>query len=249
MKKIKNFITGNKITIISVVILLILLFAAHIILISQPGIAVDKQPTETTSKEETVKENKTESFHTDSKPVKEPSLLDNISDDNIDNSIGSTDSTPSDKTENRHSNSGESSQSSQSSSHQHNWKEHTTQRWVPNIVTVIDQPEQTKEYSIYRIYWYNTGTWEETRDPARFKVWSSDKIGGALAPNSITMVKNPENCPLFTGYNDLGQPVYTGDHAIIGPYYETIPAVTHEEDHGHNEIYVDYYYCDCGATK
>ena len=28
-----------------------------------------------------------------------------------------------------------------------------------------------------------------------------------------------------------------------------IPAVTHEEDQGYYETYVDYYYCDCGATK
>lgn len=137
----------------------------------------------------------------------------------------------------------------ESSGHTHTWKEHTTQRWVSNMLTVIDQPEQTIAYDIYRMYWYDTGTWEETRDPSRFDIWENDMAGGPLSPNSQSMVQNPEDCPLFKGYNDLGQPVFTGDHAIIGPYYETIPAVTHEEDHGHYETCIDYYYCDCGAHK
>ncbi len=42
----------------------------------------------------------------------------------------------------------------------------------------------------------------------------------------------------------------TSDHAVITGNYECIsPEVTHEEDQGYYETYVDYYYCDCGATK
>lgn len=133
--------------------------------------------------------------------------------------------------------------------HVHSWKDHTAQRWVSEVVTVVDEPEKTVSYDIYRMYWYNTREWEETRDPERFDLWNHDREGGPLSPNSINMAKRPEDCPLFLGYNDLGQPTYQGDHAIIGPYYETIPAVTHEETRGHYETYVDYQYCDCGAKK
>ena len=46
--------------------------------------------------------------------------------------------------------------------HTHVWKKHTAQKWVPNIITVVDKPEQTVKYSVYKMYWYTTGTWEET---------------------------------------------------------------------------------------
>ncbi len=136
---------------------------------------------------------------------------------------------------------------SANNSHTHVWKEHTAQKWVPNIVTVVDQPEQNIKYSIYRMYWYTTGTWEETRDAERFNTWYHSEEGG-LYP-LYHPYKKPEDNPLFLEYDKNGNPTYINDHVIAGPYYETIPAVTHEEDHGHYETYVDYYYCDCGATK
>ncbi len=142
------------------------------------------------------------------------------------------------------------STASQSSSHTHKWTEHKAKRWHENIVTVVDQPEQYKEYTLYRMYWYNTGKWEETRDPDRFNEWNHDMNGGPLSPNSINMASKPENCPLFKGYNDLGQPTYTNDHSIISGLYDTIPEVTHEEDQGWYEEYVDYVWCpECGAKK
>ena len=131
-------------------------------------------------------------------------------------------------------------------SHIHSWKDHIAQRWVSNIVTVVDEPEQTVKCSLYRMYWYTTGTWEETQDPARFDTWYKSKDGG-LYP-LYNPYEKPEDNPLFKGYDDNGNPTYTGDHAII-TYYETKPAVTHEEDRGYYESYVDYQYCDCGATK
>ena len=136
---------------------------------------------------------------------------------------------------------------SANNSHTHVWKEHTAQKWVPHIVTVVDQPEQNIKYSIYRMYWYTTGTWEETRDAERFNTWYHSEEGG-LYP-LYHPYKKPEDNPLFLAYDKNGNPTYINDHVIAGPYYETIPAVTHEEDHGHYETYVDYYYCDCGATK
>ena len=132
-------------------------------------------------------------------------------------------------------------------SHTHTWKAHTAQKWVSNIVTVVDQPEKTEKYSIYKMYWYNTGKWEETRDPQRFNEWYKSKNGGLYT--LYNPYAKPEDNPLFIGYDKNGNPQYTNDHTIIGPYYDVTPAVTHEEDHGHYETYVDYYYCDCGARK
>lgn len=130
--------------------------------------------------------------------------------------------------------------------HEHNWIAHTDQRWVPQIVTVVDEPERYEPYTIYKMYWYNTGTWEETRDVDRFIEWGHDSEGGAFYP-AYHIEKNEDN-PLFLGYNELGQPSFTGDH-VLWTDYDLIPAVTHEEDQGYYEIYVDYYYCECGATK
>ena len=135
------------------------------------------------------------------------------------------------------------------SSHKHIWKSHTAQKKVTETVTVVDEPEKTVGYSLYRMYWYNTGEWEETRDPERFDAWQKDMQGGPFAPNSINMAKKPEDCPLFKGYDEKGNATYTGDHTIITGLYETIPAVTHEETRTRYETYTDYYYCDCGAVK
>ena len=129
--------------------------------------------------------------------------------------------------------------------HEHNWIARTNQRWVSQIVTVVDEPERYEEYGIFKIYWYNTGTWEETRDPDRFTEWAHSEYGSLYPFYHID--KNEDN-PLFLGYNELGQPSFTGDH-VLWTGYDFIPAVTHEEDQGYYETYVDYYYCDCGATK
>ena len=143
--------------------------------------------------------------------------------------------------------SGGNSGSANTASHTHTWKVHTAQKWVSNIVTVVDQPEKTEKYSIYKMYWYNTGKWEETRDPQRFNEWYKSKNGGLYT--LYNPYAKPEDNPLFIGCDKNGNPQYTNDHTIIGPYYDVTPAVTHEEDHGHYETYVDYYYCDCGARK
>lgn len=136
-----------------------------------------------------------------------------------------------------------------SGSHIHSWKAHTVQKKVTETVTVVDEPEKTVSYSLYRMYWYNTGEWEETRDPERFQTWMRDREGGQISPDSITMAKNPEDCPLFKGYDENGHASFTNDHTIISGLYETIPAVTHEETRTRYETYTDYYYCDCGAVK
>ena len=129
--------------------------------------------------------------------------------------------------------------------HVHNWTAHNSQRWVSQIVTVVDEPERSEKYVRFKICWYNTGTWEETRDPARFEEWANSEYG-QLYP--FYHIQNVEENPLFLGYNELGLPSFRGDH-VMSEGWDVIPAVTHEEDQGYYETYVDYYYCDCGATK
>ena len=255
MSKGKDFICKNKKILIFAAILIIFLLMVGIYLILRSNDDADKQAVSkvkkeiVTSKEETGtelqeegnekedQESQQEMFqeHTDAQeesrlPDTGPSEFQDTtnanSDSYSDNSVGTE---------------------SANNSHTHVWKEHTAQKWVSNIVTVVDQPEQNIKYSIYRMYWYTTGTWEETRDAERFNTWYHSEEGG-LYP-LYHPYKEPEDNPLFIEYDKNGNPTYINDHVIAGPYYETIPAVTHEEDHGHYETYVDYYYCDCGATK
>ncbi len=138
----------------------------------------------------------------------------------------------------------ESESSGSEQPHEHNWVAHTTQRWVSQIVTVVDEPERYEKVGVAEIYWYNTGTWEVTRDPDRFTEWCYDEVGGASCP----MAGWHEGNPLFLGYDESGHAQFAGDHVLYDTY-DYIPAVTHEEDQGYYETYVDYYYCDCGATK
>ena len=259
MSKIKEFINNKKI-VIFIVIIVLLLLAVGIYFISQLGASTDSkinsQTIENTEAStigsKNIEDNEEGKEETKKEASDDASAETAVSSDqittnsNISNS--KADASPSSNSGNGHGSS-QTVQSSQSeqSVHTHSWKDHIAQRWVPNIVTVVDEPEQTVKYSIYRMYWYTTGTWEETRDPARFDTWSKSKDGG-LYPLYHPYDK-PEDNPLFNGYDNNGNPTYTGDHAIIGPYYETKPAVTHEEDHGHYESYVDYQYCDCGATR
>lgn len=125
------------------------------------------------------------------------------------------------------SNSDSSSNQSSKTSHTHSWKDHTTKRWVSNMVTVVDTPAQTiagaQLYTLHsdgnwygdgKVYWFENG-------------FTSDDLKAIIKDK----IKNE-------GY--------------IGNYVnrsKTIPATTYEEDHGHYENYVDYQYCDCGATR
>lgn len=238
------------------IFLLILVFAAVIVAGSWFLLRPGKNETAKNKIQKDVKEETSLDAGTEQESENSPENPEQASEKTEDSDVNTVEQTEED--------SGPAAQSSQTSSqksqsagsskqnttsHQHAWKEHTAQRWVSNIVTVVDQEERYEKYSLYRMYWYNTGTWEETRDPARFQAWERDREGGPLSPNSITMARRPEDCPLFLRYNELGQPQYQGDHSIISGLYDVIPAVTHEEDRGYYETYVDYYYCDCGAKK
>ena len=116
------------------------------------------------------------------------------------------------------------------------WGDITEQVWVPNVVTVVDEPERIETYNLYRMYWYNTKQWEETEDPARFDEWDNSDDGGFYP--LLNPFDKPEDNPLFTGYNENGMPVYTSDHVIMDGLTRVIPAVTHTEDQGHFETRV-----------
>lgn len=106
-------------------------------------------------------------------------------------------------------------------SHQHAWKEHTatTQTWVPNIVTVEDYG--TQQVVVGSNWVCNCG---------------------AVVPSNSGdshMVMHMQNGEMCNGHDEA---VYETQTVVVG---------SHTEDHGHYETstYVDYYYCDCGATK
>lgn len=69
------------------------------------------------------------------------------------------------------------------------------------------------------MYWYTTGTWEETRDPDGFHAWAESKEG-SLYPLYYPYQK-PEDNPLFIGYDKNGYATYTNGRTVIGPYDET----------------------------
>lgn len=108
--------------------------------------------------------------------------------------------------------------------HEHVWKEHTatTQTWIPNVVTVEDY--ETQYVTVGEKYICNCGY--ETTDP--------DSIRTHVKENYRA---GNDNCINFTIQN-----IYGEQQVLVG---------THEEDQGHYETstYVDYYYCECGATK
>lgn len=117
------------------------------------------------------------------------------------------------------------SQSSQPSkpAHSHSWRDHiaTKQVWIPNIVTVTDYTDQQVPVGERYIFAEDGFT---TTDPS------------VLEAHAVELIKQG----------------YFGNYRIE-TIYETqrVPAGSHEEDHGHYETqtYVDYQYCDCGATR
>lgn len=117
------------------------------------------------------------------------------------------------------------SQSSQPSkpAHSHSWKDHiaTKQVWIPNIVTVTDYTDQQVPVGTRYIF---------------------AEDGFATTDSSVAEAHAVE----------LIKQGYFGNYRME-TIYETqrVPAGSHEEDHGRYETqtYVDYQYCDCGATR
>lgn len=107
--------------------------------------------------------------------------------------------------------------------HTHSWKDHTAtkQVWVPNIVTVTDYAEQQVAVGTTYIFAYDGFS---TTDINSAKAHAKELLKAGL----------PDNYRMETIYET-----------------QRVPVGSHTEDHGHYETqtYVDYQYCDCGATR
>ena len=107
--------------------------------------------------------------------------------------------------------------------HTHSWKDHTAtkQVWVSNIVTVTDYADQQVAVGNTYIFAYDG--------------FSTTDIGTAKAhAKELLKAGLPDNYRTETVYET-----------------QRVPVGSHTEDHGHYETqtYVDYQYCDCGATR
>lgn len=119
--------------------------------------------------------------------------------------------------------SGGSSNQPSAPAHSHSWKDHTAtkQVWVPNIVTVTDYADQQVAVGNTYIFAYDG--------------FSTTDIGTAKAhAKELLKAGLPDNYRTETVYET-----------------QRVPVGSHTEDHGHYETqtYVDYQYCDCGATR
>ena len=107
--------------------------------------------------------------------------------------------------------------------HEHSWKEHTatTQKWVPNIVVVDDYETKYTSYGVATCYC------------------------GYETTDSGDLERHIEN------HISAGEIELAGFGMRTESSTEQVKVGSHEEDHGHYETstYIDYYYCDCGATK
>lgn len=107
--------------------------------------------------------------------------------------------------------------------HTHSWKDHTAtkQVWVPNIVTVTDYADQQVAVGTKYIFAYDGFS---TTDINAAKAHAKELLKAGL----------PDNYRMETIYET-----------------QRVPVGSHTEDHGHYETqtYVDYQYCDCGATR
>lgn len=134
---------------------------------------------------------------------------------------------PADNSSNASANSGNSS----ASQHVHSWKNHTAtqQVWVSNIVPVYET--QTVQVGTQTVsdgwYWHCSGCGAD--------VPFSEQESHAVA--------HVEAGEMSNGY-DI-------EKTHEEPIYETQRVQVGTEDQGHYETqsYVDYQYCDCGATK
>ena len=119
--------------------------------------------------------------------------------------------------------SGGSSSQPSAPAHSHSWKDHTAtkQVWVPNIVTVPDY--ETQQVFSHYLYVFSADGYSTTDI-------------NAVKAHSVELAKQG----LSTNYSDV--PQYTEQTVQVG---------SHEEDHGwyETQTYVDYQYCDCGATR
>jgi len=119
--------------------------------------------------------------------------------------------------------SGGSSGQPSAPAHSHSWKDHTAtkQVWVSNMVTVPDY--ETQQVFSHYLYVFSADGYSTTDI-------------NAVKAHSVELAKQG----LSTNYSNV--PQYTEQTVQVG---------SHTEDHGwyETQTYVDYQYCDCGATR
>ena len=103
--------------------------------------------------------------------------------------------------------------------HQHSWKQHTAQKWVSNMVTIPDYETQKVTVGTNFIFAEDGYVASDINDA---KAHAKELIKAGYIGNYRT------------------ETIYEEKQVQVG---------SHQEDHGHHETYVDYEYCDCGATR
>ncbi|ANU71136.1 hypothetical protein A4V01_20545 [Erysipelotrichaceae bacterium I46] len=163
---------------------------------------------------------------TTSKPADKPSDG-NANSSSSNSSSSNSGNSNSGNSGNSNSNSGSSSNTGNSSgsdkpskpAHQHSWKQHTAQKWVSNMVTVPDYETQKVVVGNRYIFAHDG--------------YTTDNINNAKAhAKELILAGLPDNYRTETIYEE-----------------KQVQVGSHQEDHGHNETYVDYEYCDCGARR
>lgn len=166
-----------------------------------------------TNENETIEQEDFESDNTDKKDTESKY-----------NNIDSSQTTNSTKTPNEN----KEDSNNITSFHKHTWVNHTKKVWIPNIVTIVDEPEK-KIYGAQLYTEQPDGTWLSNGETYWFE------NGFTIEDLKEIIVDKMKN------------------ENYIGNYVnrtKTIPAKTHTEDKGHYEEQVDYQYCsECGERK
>lgn len=224
MKTHKRHMAAIAIAIVSFLIVAIVAFSNN----ENTSIKNEKSDKVTETRDVNSKEGADEEVNVDSKPADTTSKpADKPSDGNANSSSSNSGNSNSGNSGNSGSNSGSSSNTGNSSgsdkpskpAHQHSWKQHTAQKWVSNMVTVPDYETQKVAVGTRYIFFYDG--------------YTTDNINNAKAHSKELVLAGVDD-----GYRM--ETIYETKQVQVG---------SHQEDHGHNETYVDYEYCDCGARR
>lgn len=224
MKTHKRHMAAIAIAIVSFLIVAIVAFSNN----ENTSIKNEKSDKVTETSDVNSKEGANEEVNVDSEPADTTSKpADKPSDGNANSSSSNSGNSNTGNSGNSNSNSGSSSNTGNSGgsdkpskpAHQHSWKQHTAQKWVSNMVTVPDY--ETQKVAVGTNF-----------------IFAED---GYVASN-INDAKAHAKELIKAGYigNYRTETIYETKQVQVG---------SHQEDHGHNETYVDYEYCDCGARR
>lgn len=224
MKTHKRHMAAIAIAIVSFLIVAIVAFSNN----ENTSIKNEKSDKVTETSDVNSKEGANEEVNVDSEPADTTSKpADKPSDGNANSSSSNSGNSNTGNSGNSNSNSGSSSNTGNSGgsdkpskpAHQHSWKQHTAQKWVSNMVTVPDYETQKVAVGNRYIFFYDG--------------YATDNINNAKAHAKELILAGVDD-----GYRT--ETIYETKQVQVG---------SHQEDHGHNETYVDYEYCDCGARR